>query len=330
MIGIDTKEARAHLDAAWADYDANPVRAGNLARYHARRALDEIDAMLAAPTAYDFDVKAARETMARIDAAWERAAYRHEAESVYADARALLHKALAAIDAGWPEPAGDVVERAAEAALAAAGGADSLSTRCSSTREYWTNVARAVLRSAGRLPEPVTDAMVEEAAAVLRGHKQGILRLVDARASWEHADDETQRINVGQARAVLEYAAARGVAPAPVAETSRVYRQAEPDPRLLVLATCAELGWTEAQTIEQLAAFTIGTLDGCARMAELTKRNMADPRVDTGAAERLTRYRCAAVHFIDRGHDMTLEQTSDIVERYAHAMLAAERTTDGR
>lgn len=292
---IDINKARNELDTASEEHASRPGSAYDTCHRVARAALDELEASRKpSPMAALFDVVAAREERARIDADWE-GGDRASEWTAFESMRALLDRALDALAAGW-EPAGDVVERAAIAACKANPLDEPTNYRA---------IARAVLASAGRLPAPVeiTDAMVEEAAILswLTGDES------ETRESWTTASEGMRNGYRHEARAVLEYAASRGVAQ-PVAETSRRYT---PSPAMTnampLLSVCVSAGLTEAQTIEWLAA-----------ALESSQRQRSAP-VDTGIADRLTRYRCAAVIAFGADHGV------DEIEGHAHAMLAAER-----
>jgi hypothetical protein len=236
-----------------------------------------------------FDTAAARAELARIDSAWDRCLT--TTANSFHELRALLGRALDAIDAGWPEPSGDVVERAAVAAfdadsqqLAALHGRDvghygDWNSTNEANRQSFRRCARAALRAAGRMPEPfaITDAVVEEAAirAWLNMNRSA------GRAGWITIQESTREIYRDEARAVLGYAATlqpvapahpRAVTPLPV--LGPPYRAPAVDPR----------------------------------------------------EERLTRYRCAALPAAMAIYtEDTSAQVAAAAEAMAHAMLAAER-----
>jgi len=103
-----------------------------------------------------FDTQAAREEMARIEKS-----FGHLCDSGRAELMVLLARALDAIDATWPEPAADVVERASLAAwneMVTRGFpgyvfAVALQKQGDGTREDWKAAIRAALVAAGRLPD---------------------------------------------------------------------------------------------------------------------------------------------------------------------------------
>lgn len=332
-----------------------------------------------------FDVAAAREEMARIDADWGAGEY----GGAYRSARALLDRALAAIDAGWPEPTGDVVERAA-LAIGGTRLGHALATKWpshvhESEREECRRGALAVLRSVGRLPDPVwdvaaeteaasegvmhaaevaylaarlgrsqadwcarsddersryvaavrgmgphpdaapvviTDAMVEEAAirAWCAPDEDG---LTDERVNWSRDSEAKRQRYRNEGRAVLEYAASRGVSPASAEppKTDDVGDSAERVARAL---------WMGPMSFDNATRATRDAHIASGRRAVIAFDNEETPdapvSVDTGAAERLTRYRCAALQGLLASGSPGGAVTSAGAENNAHAMLAAERT----
>ncbi len=333
MSRIDVTSARADLariEANWERGDSafDPLRSAYL------RALDELEALRKPERP---DVAAWREELARIDAAWAIADGGFDATSAFHDARALLDKALSVIDAGWPEPTGDVVSvrdiigrvrdvMRDEPTISAVGVIE----------EFEREANKIPLRTSGA----ITDEMVEEAAK----------RAYDAPLSegpspnvgmWDGLNwhQKTERRN--EARAVLEYAASRGVAPA--SPVSRPFRPTESMLRGSVMVeACARARFTEEETIAKLIEHAGVIEREQRRLLELTSPRMATSAVDTGAAERLTRYRCAigASYYRNRAN-MRGEYASTagllrapvdfdtwlgrMVEVAAHAMLAAEK-----
>ncbi len=341
-MNIDVKKMRTRLDQIL----GQPM--GDAEEMHGRMvqiaggltmALDDLEALRKAPTAYDFDVKAAREELARIDRAWSDAPTCTQHKAAFDDANRLLNKALAAIDAGWPEPAGDVVERAALALRNDVLGDDAEVWPAHVdewARETYRRNARAVLRSAGRLREPVaiTDAVVEEAARI-----GWCVSYRETAETWAYALDATKATLRRVSRAVLEYAASRGAAPAPT--VSQPFRQTTDMPRLAILAACVRGSLSELATVHRLSE-RIEVLErersGLLELSGSAIFGTVAAPIDTGAAERLTRYREAllmgnAPAILAKDQPLKMTWASDVaeeIEAVAHAMLAAERTHDAR
>jgi hypothetical protein len=289
-----------------------------------------------------FDTAAARAEMAQIDAKWEMCDGDDRADAFHA-ALDLLDRALAAIDAGWPEPAGDVVERAA---------IEMFRHRyivandrpCTTSgwpivigefqRNEYRGEARAVLRSAGRMPEPVNDD-----AAVGHGAEGAYLA---ARVGRTH--DDWLSLTADQRHAYQLAVAGQCPHPdlAPFAITDAMV--AEATKRAWCAANSSGIdGWksvnefgrkrytNEARAVLEYAA----TLQPAApaHPRAVTPLPVLGPPYRAPAVapqadprdERLTRYRCAAPAFIGSDHDMSPDDIAGIVENIAHAMLAAER-----
>lgn len=201
MIDVD-KIRKALACMAVEDYDAMSMIYGNPVDFGTDMgaALDELEALRkpASVTAYSFDMAAASEERARIDAAWGS----HDADDksdAFRAALALLDKVLAAIDAGWP--AVDI-EGAAIAAWAANGNASA---------EKWTGIreegrvefreiARAVLEYAASIGigAPVDDTM-DTAERVARVMWMGL-------GSFDDASPETRALHIARARDAVAFA----------------------------------------------------------------------------------------------------------------------------
>ena len=226
----------------------------------------------------------------------------------FADFRPLIAAALRAAGR-LPAPVeitGDVVERACETAWASRNALSVWQSMSGLDRSQWRGMIEAALRSAGR-PSPaiITDEVVEEAAKLALAapwNKDG--DHVDPE-QWADMNDGAREFYLGEARAVLEYAASRGVAPA----SPIVVRPSD-------------------DTIERATKAMLAAMPAT---------------VDTGAEERLMQYRCAALVGINdpnfkviedgkAGSEVTPEQEIEIrklnAERTAgewHAMLPEDQ-----
>ncbi len=154
---IDINDARKALDASLAGAaNGTEFDAAGFATHVARKALDELEALRKPERP---DLAAWREELAKADRLWAKGWASSHAHA-YRRVVALLGCALDALAAGW-EPAVDVVERAAIALCGYKNGEHAYVTACESwkhqdvaTQAANLAQARAVLRSAGRLPEP--------------------------------------------------------------------------------------------------------------------------------------------------------------------------------
>lgn len=257
-----------------------------------------------------FDVPAARVEMARIDAAWGNCGKSASASVAYHDARAMLDKALAAIDAGWPEPAGDVVERGAKAAHVAEYPCEEWTDLDPHAQREYITTARAVLRSAGRLPPvapmAITPEVVEEAACRLwcSPTSGGIRGTVDG---WNFKCDEDKQTTRNEARAVLEYAASVGLVAAPA-------KPAGSDCDCRGACSCHVSKASETACLDDYGS-------GCGHSDPTPAGKCAAGRIDR-CRDRAARY--VAERGVPESWDAT--DIAQEIESYAHAMLAAERS----
>jgi hypothetical protein len=268
-----------------------------------------------------FDMAATRTALVRIDDAWDRGLT--TPSNSFHEVRALLDRALAAIDAGWPEPAGDVVERATVAAW------DAWDGERIHTFSQFRPMVKAALRSAGRMPEPfaITDEMVEAAARVawLAPDDTG---KGGPEESWSGLLERNKRTRRNEARAVLEYAATLQ----PAAPTSRPFRPSADMVRgSVMIEALSRANFTEEQTIEALTEHAAILERDARRLPETSAARISVPilpRVDP-REERLTRYRCAAPAALAlRCFSYADQSDVDIacaIEDFAHVMIAAER-----
>ncbi len=265
-----------------------------------------------------FDTAAARAEMARIDAEWE--ALGRPCGLVFGSLGALLDRALAAIDAGWPEPAGDVVERAAVAAfdadsqqLAALHGREvghygDWNSTNEANRQSFRRCARAVLRSAGRMPEPADVRTVRGIIAHVR-------------------DVMAKEPDITPIGVIEEFEREANGIPLRGPAESRPFRPtAELRRGSVMIEACARANLTEEQTIEKLSEHATILERDMRRLLETSTPRISVPAFSPGDSceERLTRYRCAVAAEGFRPAS-TYAKAAVEIEEMAHAMLAAER-----
>jgi hypothetical protein len=141
---IDVKKMRADALAIINAAGPYPASASKLACL-LKQAIGEIERLT---VRIPYDTEAAREELERIDRAWA-----DDPRGGYISARALLDRALAAIDAGWPAPVPTVdIEGAAIAAWRIDRGQfpGQFRNEHPMTRDLHTRIARAVLSHVGR------------------------------------------------------------------------------------------------------------------------------------------------------------------------------------